>query len=436
MKRRSLLVLWCMASLLLGAQASELHSVLQQLLSRDAAHQKLVLRLQQEQAHQSLERAVSGFEIKAGYRYYDNEIQRDEYEENAVESAITEEDTRYHVELSKTFFPKDFDATNDALKRDVAIHRYQQEVVLSAVEVTADILDDCIQWWEASQMIPLLQNRQRTLVEQWQMLEQQTNAQVVETDRLIEHLQEADDCAEKLLKYQKNKAETEARYGNSMPDVIAALQNFTGTTALPDTCNLTAVQVQWQSLQERSITRIQRKIAWSTIPVYMPEIEISMGYLWRNISQDWNITEDGTTSLRTREQTEAYPEIGVELSIPFDLWNSTRSKKRLLTQYSRELHYRDSEITLQRTRLVNDISAEYRSLCQAVQRKELLEQLYLRQATAVQQTVQLTLEEDASSTALDSARLKREKARVALQKSRYQLYKTVFLIEYLCEDKS
>jgi hypothetical protein len=319
MKRYSLALIGCMASMLVAAQTSELHTVVQQLLSQDANHQKLVIRLHQEQAHHSLEGAVSGLELSARYQQYDNDVERDELEETLEQSTIAEEDTRYQVELSKQLFPMDFDTTEDALKHQLAIHRYQQEVAISMVESTTDILDDCIQWWEATQMLPVLQQRNDALAVQWQVLQQQSSTNVAATELLIDQMQEIDDCAEKLLKYQKNKAEAEARYGDSITEVFAALQRYSDAAPLPDSLGLTTVQRKWNQQQQNSAAAIQRTIRWSTIPVFLPQIDLTLGYHWRTTSQDWDITEDGTTTFRSREQTEVYPEIGVELSIPLDL---------------------------------------------------------------------------------------------------------------------
>jgi multidrug resistance efflux pump len=85
---------------------------------------------------------------------------------------------------------------------------------------------------------------------------------------------------------------------------------------------------------------------------------------------------------------------------------------------------------------LGEITTEYHTLRQAVQRKKLLAELYAREATALLQTAQRIPSELASQPAIAKAQMESEKARIALQKARLQLFKTVFLWEYLHEDQS
>lgn len=156
----------------LGAQSTELSSLMDSLLKTNTEYQKALSRYESKKAVSLIERSLTWFDINFIYKQYENRFSRDEIEDDTEHSRVLERDKRWRIELDKNLFPKDYDHVSDAIETKLALLRYKQELKIAYTENAFLILDELILWYEAESMAKLLQSRLDAMYQQQEILEE------------------------------------------------------------------------------------------------------------------------------------------------------------------------------------------------------------------------------------------------------------------------
>lgn len=182
--------------------------------------------------------------------------------------------------------------------------------------------------------------------------------------------------------------------------------------------------------------KLSKKIKASYLHYFMPELDLTLSYNWRETRQDWDIEKSGISKTSDRNQDEAFPEGEIRLSLPFDLYSAAKGKRSLLKAYERELDYQAGDLLYAWQKLsMNRIHSYYRAI-ETLSRKTRLLQLYNKELS--QSLERLETETDLKSgnqeTKLRQLSLKAAEAELKLTIAKMKLYKEVFLINTLGQD--
>lgn len=330
----------------LSAQESDLENLLDFMLEKHPDYQQSISRYEQEKALYRIDSSLNWFDINFVYQQYENNFIRDETETTLEHSEVEEKDKRWRIELEKQFFPKDFDNAIDAIGSRLDILRYEQDTILSYYTCCSDIFDDMIQWFEATNEIKNLEEKLDILYEQNIALEELENQNLIDPKILIDNLEEIDDSEDDLYDFKEISEVYERKYGKILDDFLQKYEAYFSTAEKPDTLVFEQKINTEISNLNREIKKIANKIKFNYFHFYLPEINLTLSYNWRETRQDWTIEKNSNLSERERDQDEEYPEAEIEFSLPFNIFSNTSGKLALLKAYERELHYRSKEMIL------------------------------------------------------------------------------------------
>ncbi|MCF7793833.1 MAG: hypothetical protein K9N09_04820 [Candidatus Cloacimonetes bacterium] len=435
MKIKSLLFFALLFSALF-AQQNSLEDLLNSLLEKHPDYQQTISRYEQEKSLFKIDKSLNWFDVNFIYQQWDNEFVRDETETTLEHSEVDEKDKRWRIELEKQFFPKDFDNAADAIGSRLDMLRYEQDKILSYYTCSSDIFDDMISWYEAAGMIDLLQKRLEILYQQNELLEEMEAQNLIDPEILIDNLEEIDDKEDDMFDFVEILEEFEREYGEILEDFVTSFDGFVSAHSQPDTLLFIQKIDKEISHLNKEISKIANKIKFNYYYFYMPEINLTLSYNWRETRQDWIIEKNNILKNRKRDQDEEFPEAEIELSLPFNIFSNTSGKLALLKAYERELHYRSTEMIfdwksfkVERLNSLQEASLE-------LKRKTRLKELYNKNLALQNEKYkeEPSLLGGNPEFNLEIEKLKTKKAEIRMKMAEMKLYKEIFLINSLGEE--
>lgn len=436
MIKKLLVLLLLQLTLCLSAKNNDLALMIDNLLNKNPDYQQTLYRYEREKSALAIDRSVNWFEINFLYRQYENQFTRDETVNSLEHSEVDEKFKMYRVELSRQLFPKDFDNVTDIIGARINLLRFQQAVKLDYSECVGDIFDDMIRWYKAETMITLLQGRLDILQRQNLFLESMYLDADIDPDLLIENIEEINKRESDLQKYKETSLSLNIRYGSVLNDFVQQAFTYLEYHNLPDTITFMAkIDSEIRTLTQETAKLSNRLKLYYTY-FYLPEINLSLSYNWREIRQTWDIEQNNVFKRMIRIQTEEYPRGQIELSLPLDLYSNTGGKLGMLKAYNRDLQNRSHEIVLAWRNLSAEKLNSYHAARHELIRRIRLSELYERNLEL--QRIKYK-EEPSLLGGLPEQRLQLDafKAQEALMESRVaelKLCKQVFLIQKMGED--
>lgn len=328
----------------LSAQSSEFQDLMNLLLEKNPDYQQSLSRYEQEKAFSTIDKSLSWFDVNFIYRQYDNDFIRNETRNVLEHSEVEEKDKRWILELEKQFFPKDFDAAADAINFRLNLLRFEQEVMLARCLSLADIINDMIDWFEADRMVNILQQRLEILYQQDLVLEELDQDNLMEPETMILLLEEIDDREDEMFDFMEICDLQHSKYGDILEDFYDNFQFFIQQNQQADTLGFSQKIAANQEEINREIRKISNQIKWNYYSAYLPEINLSLSYHWRETRQKWEIEKNGIPDSMQRDQDEEFPEGEIEFSLPFNIFSNTSGKRTLLKAYQREMNYRSLDL--------------------------------------------------------------------------------------------
>jgi len=435
MKFRSIILIVLLCSFL-AAQETDFPLLMNQLLENNPDYLQALSRFEQESALFKIDRSLSFFDFNLSYQQYDNDIRRDETESTLERSRIDEKDERWRLELNRQFFSKDFDNVADAIGFRMDLLRYEQEFILLKYICQAEIFDEMIEWHEAQQMTALLTERLEILYQQNLILEDMDLDNSIDPEILIENLEEIDDREKDLYEFKQINSVFLRKYNDIFPEFYDKFQAFVEQNTTPDTILFEQNIKKEIDILNNEIKGISNNIKFNYFYYFMPEVNLSLSYNWRETDQDWDITKNGLNENMVREQNEEFPEGEIELSLPFNIFSNTSGKHALLKAFERELRFRSSEMNQDWQEFKIERINYYYAAVLELNRKARLHELYERTLHVFRKKYQ---EEPSLLGSNPKLKLKREtiqtaEAEVDHQIAEMKLYKEIFLINSFGEN--
>ena len=409
--------------------------LMENILVDDIKFQKKENRLNLLIASNKIEKSDNWFDINLKYKHHTNEIIRDQRETLETEySDITEEDSRWSIELNKSFFQKDLDNVHELVKYRLDIIEIQQELILYKIERLGNLIDDHIKLFEAQKQIELLQMEIDILNRENLILEELYSKNVITISDLIKNLESIEKKESSLSNW--NEILEKHKLG-SKKHLSSFLDSFDGyiqkTPLIVDTIHFEQKNKDIIKSYNKQLKKILSIIKRNSYYFYLPEINASVSYNERTTLQDWKITENSEEEyLRERDFTEKYPEFEVELSLPFNIFGNTIGKYKLLealeceillNKYDIEFSFYQAEIKQLNSfkRAANKYQAAKR-LSQLYSRKyDIINEKYQSQPSILGATPEITLKKEYITN---------KKVELKLEISKMELYRDVFLINY------
>lgn len=416
----------------LSADSASFPQFMQEMLDKSSDYQKLLTKHERITAQAQLRKSLSFMDINASYKNYENEIERVETDPEVKNTDISENDERWQIELSKQLFPKDFDATADAVKERFELYSLEQEIALTRVKVMEEILEDFINWWEAKEKISILEIRFETLSQQNNLLDNLATDNLVETNLLIEQLEAVEDCSDDLNKNRKTVTNMRHKYGAILDSFLLAFKQYKTIANLPDIAELEQQWKSWEKLQKQQSKPFYRYIKLKKITPYLPELNLSFSWNWRNTNQDWEISNQAEFQYMDRDQTETYPELGIEFTVPLDLWRNTQGKRNILQSYQRNLQILESAFSNELGKYVQIRETTFQAIINKRSRKKTIMDLYEKKLFIQQK---FSRQSGPKIRNLEIAELKSRYAEIAFQKADFELHKEIFLFEFIQKDR-
>jgi hypothetical protein len=323
------------------ASEPDFSEVMQQLLDNDSSYLQDRNRWERDKAVSVLNKSLNLADVNIMYQNYLNDITREEDKTSDFflqeYSSIDEDDERWQIELSKSIFPKDFDDSDDNIGNSLDILESKIELLLSNMECQSDIIADFIDWYEATEMVPLIQLELDMLQQENRRLTTLQQQNIISPLQLIDNLEELEDKEARLHDYQEIIYTSQSKYNLELALFISSFQHYINQDIRPDTLNLITNCRNIIDDINRTTHKIDNQISGSRICSYFPEITGSVSYNWRNTSQDWDITVSEEKTIWERTQTEVYPEIRLEMSMPLNIWRNYQGKTAILSNYKHKL---------------------------------------------------------------------------------------------------
>jgi hypothetical protein len=422
-------LLWC--------QESGLQEMLNTLLEQNTDYQQSLSNWEQEKSANRIDKSLNWFDVNFVYRKYDNDFIRDETKSVLEHSKVDETDKRWRIEVEKQLFPKDFDNTADAINTRLNLIRYDQEIKLNRHSCISDIFDDMISWYEAEQMVELLRGRLQYLYDQNLLLEELDQENLVDPGMMIDVLEEIDDKEDELYDFLEVTSLMKNKYEDIFTEFISNFELYVQEQAQPDTITFVDQVKTNLDQMKRDFQKLANKIKWSYINIYLPEVNLTFSYNWRENRQDWDIKKNNALSTMTRDQDEEFPEGEIELSLPFNIYSNTSGKLALLKSFERELHFRHQEIQLTWQNFELKRLSFYREAALEVKRKTRLHELYQRQLDLLnaQYQEEPTILGGNPELRLSRENMKVETAEMKMKIAEMKLYREIFLINNFGEEK-
>ena len=432
----SSLILIILSSICLAAQSGDFPVFMADLLENNPDYMKALSRYEQEKAFYTIDKSLGWFDMNFVFQQYDNDFIRNETKTVLEHSNVIEKDKRWRLELDKQLFPKDFDAAADAIGFRLDLLRFEQDLSLLKHVCQAEILDEMIEWQEARQMAALLQERLDILYQQNRILEELDLDNIIDPEILILNLEEIDDRETELYEFKQLDSFYERKYDNILSEFYDTFQIFIKQNALPDTI-LFEQKINWEIAHlNQAIQAVSQKIKFNYFYFFMPEMNLTLSYNWRETNQNWDITKNGVYENLLREQNEEFPEGEIEFSLPFNIFSNTSGKLALLKASERELHFRSREMHLAWQEFEVERINFYHAAQLELKRKARLKELYDRTLHIFHKKYQ---EEPSLLGSNPELKLKKEtiqtaEAEVDHQIAEMKLYKEIFLINSFGED--
>lgn len=414
---------------------TDFNKLMENILVDDIKFQKKENRLNLLNANNKIDKSVNLFDINLKYREHTNDITRDQRESfNTEYSDITEEDSRWSIELNKSFFQKDLDNVHKQIKYRLDIIEIQQELVLYKIERLGDLINDHIKSFEAQKQIELLQMEIDILNRENQILEVLYSKNVITITDLIKNLESIEKKESSLSNWNEILEKQKSKSKKNLSSFIESFENYIQKTPLiVDTIHFKQRNEELIKLYNNQLKKVLSTIKRNSYYFYLPEINASVSYNERTTLQDWKIIENSEEEyLRERSFTEKYPEFEVELSLPFNIFGNTIGKYKLLealereallNKYDIEFSFYQSEIKQLHSfkRAINKYQTAKR-LSQLYSRKyDIINEKYQSQPSILGTTPEITLKKES---------IINKKVELKLEISKMELYRDVFLINY------
>jgi hypothetical protein len=421
---------------LLSTPNQNLKQLLDSMLEKHPDYQQALSRYEQEKGLYRIEKSLNSFDLNFHYQQYDNDFTRDETVNSLEHSDVNEKDKRWHIELEKEFFPKDFDATKDIISSRINLMRYGQDLRFSYFSAVSDIFDDMSKWYEARMMTIHLQERLSILYKQNSVLEDLHRQKQIGPDLLINNLEDIGDTEKKLNDYKEKQILYADKYGDILPEFLAAFEDYKVQAGPPDTLSFEQnVENEINGLTKEA-GKISRQIKFSYLHFYLPEVNLKLSYNWRETDQDWDVTQNSIFKNRIVKQKEEFPQGEIELSLPFNMFYNASGKFNLLKAYGRELKYRSSELQVAWQKFSLDRMNGYNAARNDFLRKTRLNELYHEKLTLQMSKYNEEPSLLGSNPALELQQItmKADKAEADMKIAEMKFYKEIFLINYLGEE--
>lgn len=331
----------------LNASEPDFGQYMQLLLNNDLNYQHDLNQWERAQAEMLLNNSLKIAEVNLSFQRYLNDIERnDEISESSITnelSLIDESDSRMRIELSRKFFPMDFDETDDSINNSLDLLNLRMKVVFCKTRSLSNIIDDLLDWYEAEEMLPLIKKKIELLNYEKTKLTEQEGKRIISPQELIDNLEELEKQEKRQHTYRDITCLMKDKYGIELIDYINSIEAYitkditADTLYMQNTCECLLSQINRES------SLINRKITFSRIANYLPELTASISYNWRQTYQDWDITIAGEKSFWDREQSEEYPELKLNLSFPLNIFSNYSGKKALVNNYKTQLQYIDQQ---------------------------------------------------------------------------------------------
>jgi len=418
------------------AQSAELAAYMEVLLAKNFTYQQALSRYEQEKAFYTIEQSLSWFDINLQYQKYDNDLIRDELETALEHSDIKEKDIRKSIEIKKQLFPKDFDQTIDAIGSRLNLLRYKQDLKLSNYNATSEIIDDFIKWYEAENKIGINQSRLAWLYQQNLVLEELHDQNLVDAEILIQNLEDINDTEAEISLYRDKSTLCSEKYGAILTDFLTCYQAYMKLSITPDSLTFQQqISAQTSKLQNE-LNQVSRLIHFNYYHFYLPEINLSLSYNWRETDQDWKIVKNSILKNKTINQKEEFPQGEIELSLPFNMFSNTSGKLALLKAFDRETKYKGRDMQLAWQKFAITRLSSLQAAKSDLKRKSRLSELYAHQLLIQQQRYreEPSLLGGNPEQKLQQDTNKAKEAELDYQLAEMRLYKEIYLINRLGED--
>jgi len=417
----------------LGAEFSKF---MEKTLASDIEFQKKINSLNLVIAKNKIEKSINWFDINIKYQQHTNDMTRDQTEPLKTEfSNITEEDSRWSIELNKSFFQNDLDNVHELIKYRLDIIEIQQELLLYKMLRLNDLIDEYIKMFEAKNQIELLEMENDLLNRENQILEELYSKNIISTSDLIKNLESKEEIESSLSNW-KEILEESTKY---LPPFLDSFGNYIQTVSTEvDTLKYKHRNNDIVRSYEIQLNKVLSSIRRNSYYFFIPEINATVSYNERKTLQDWKITENSEAEfLRERDFTEKYPEFEVELSLPLNIFGNNSGKYKLLEALKRrtllikyEIEFSLNQSELKQLSSFKKALTKYHAITK-------LSQLYKREYNTinVKYKAQPTILGTTPEITLTKELVKKLKVDLKWKISEMELYKNVFLINYFKELK-
>lgn len=429
-----LILLFFLVGLSVKIQASDFLQVVNELLQHDADYQKIVSSSTRNRAMLDLNKSVNSGELNLEYKGFSNDISREEIKgiEAISEgiSNITEDEQSWKVELSKSLFPLDFDQYDDSMGGEIDLMEYDYKLFYVYLKSCDKIIGDYIKWYEAEEMIPVVSSELKILSARNASLLALREENISSSWELAENLEQILEKESKLSEYESLCEGYEMLYDISLSEFVTAFEGFIAEENTADTLKFMNICDQVVSRSGGTAKKIKRQIGRAKFYSYLPEVRGSVSYNWIDQDQSWDIWEDEEYTKWERTQSEAYPELSLELSMPLNLLKNVQGKLSLLSSHESNLKVNQRLCEA----AVNGIKESYVGKLDDLQGKmevrEQLLQLYIeiKESHEARANSSYTLPGDYSLKEESVAEIKYQKNKIKYMKAQMQYNRQVFLI--------
>ena len=426
--RNNLLLLLLLFSSILFAQTNELIEILNEALLYNEDYQQTKTRLDKEEAEAKINSSLKWFDVNLSVNKYSNEIERDETKTNLESSEITEEDERRKIELSRTFFPKDFDDSADALSSKIDLLRLRQNMIIVRSEQMDDVLSECIKYNSDLENLKLAEYEFEQLQNENLVLEELNSKQLIKPQKLINNIKKLENIEDEIQDLQQDLIKF--RYTKFYDKLIEALSQLSLEGSTADTLSFIAKAADLENNLEKRSNKISKAINLRNAFFFLPELNIALSYNQRFTTQNWRTTENQSISDMDRDIEEKYPEAEIELSLPFNIFSNVSGKKALLNSFENEIFYRKQSLLRDLQEFKEKKFLTYLKRENDFERKKRLNELYKAKYDSANE--QYKLEPEILGTDADEELFKiqksAEKAHLEFETAKLKLQKEIFLI--------
>ena len=425
--RNNFLLILLFCSLYVFADVYELTKILDEALLTNEDYLQAKIRLEKEEAEAGINSSLRWLDVNLSYGKYSNDITRDETKTTLEQSNISEEDERRKIELSRRFFPKDFDDSSDVISSKIDLMRFRQNYLLTKTDQTDEILSDCIDYNSDVKMKLLLFAELEKLKAKNSVLEELNAKNLIKPQRLIKNIKDIEKLEDKLLDLQQNI--TRFRYLDFYQEITEKLSQIQVDSAA-DTVRFNDKIIELTKNTKKAANKINSGINLRKAFFFLPEITVSLSYNQRTTSQDWVTVENQTSSQMLRNIEEEFPEAEVEMSLPFNIISNTKGKKKLLNAYENELKFRSANLNWELQDFREGQILSYNKRQNEYSRKKRLNELYkVKHDTANEQyDIEPDILGENAEEKLYEIQTDSEKAEIEFEAAKQKLQKEIFLI--------